>query len=129
MGLTPGPGAEIVIGGITGAILAVATLTGATAALGAHPWWAVQTGLVGTAAGLALYATLRIIGAGPRHIGLGAAFALVVSSLGAWWGKQAFVASFADSALAGRFWYFGWFAIAGSAAIVLTVLALQILRR
>ena len=129
MAMIPTPRTEIAIAATAGALLAAATLAGATAALGAHPWWAVQTGLIGTALGLALYGALRALGVGAGRLGLAAALALLASAGAAHFGGKIFAASFAENALAGRFWYFGWFALAGSAAIVLTVLALRFLRR
>ncbi len=129
--MTPIPAfwAEIAITVGAGLILGAATLAGAAQALGAHPWWAVQTGLIGAGGGLVLYAVLRFTGLRAVPIGLVAALTLTLSSLSAVWGKQAFSASFAEDALAGRMWYFGWFGIAGSATIVLTVFALRLIRR
>jgi hypothetical protein len=129
MATTPAPQTEIAIAATAGILLAAATLAGATAALGAHPWWAIQSGLVGTAGGLALYGALRALGVGAGRLGLVAAMALVASALAAHFGKQSFVASFASDALAGRLWYLGWFVLAGSATVVLTVLAARVLRR
>lgn len=128
---TTGPSlrGELFALGLSAAIVVAATLSGAPQALGAHPWWAGQAGLIGTAGGLAIYAVLRLAGVRPGRLGMIAAPILFLSAGAAHFGGQRFAASFASDALAGRAWHFGWFGIAGAAAIVLTVLALRLLRR
>ena len=105
------------------AALALAVLAGLPETLGAHPFWARQTGLVGVAGGVAIYAIARITGLSPRRLILVGAVALAVSWLSAYFGKSIFVASYAENALAGRAWYIGWFVVAGSATLLASALA------
>lgn len=81
--------------------------------LGAHPFWADQVLLYGAAIGallallsLRLPYALRVIG---FVVLTGAAFAV------AHIGKTRFAASFAEDALAGQMWFFGWHAVCASA--------------
>src|SRR6056297_2501387 len=102
------------------ALLAAVTLLGATEALGAHPFWAVKTGVSGAVGGAAAFAALRFAGLAPgATAGLGLA-ALAASGLAAHLGKAAFVASDAENALAGRVWFLGWFSVAGAACLALS---------
>lgn len=109
--------ADIVIAFALAAGIAALALSGGTRLLGAHPFWAVQTGIVGAIGGGIAFALLRWAGAGAGRLILIGAFGLIGAGLAAYFGKQAFVASYAENALAGRFWYFGWFALAGAAVV------------
>lgn len=111
--------AEILIVAALATGLAIASVVGLTQALGAHPFWARQAGLIGTAGGAVIYGGLRVVGLAPRWLALIGAVALAASGLAVSFGKQAFVASFAENALAGQAWYLGWFAVAGSVLICL----------
>lgn len=111
------------------ALSVVATLAGPTAALGAHPWWATQTGIIGGTVGAALWFGLNRAGVSTTRQVMLAALALLASAAAARVGKQVFVGSFAENALAGRFWYFGWFGIAGSAAFFLGAVSRVLIRR
>jgi len=104
--------------GVAAALIAAAFL-GAPRALGAHPFWAVQTGALGAAGGAVAFLGLRLAGIRPGPVVLLGVLALVASGLAAHFGKAAFVASYAENALAGRAWYLGWFALAGSACLAL----------
>ncbi|MGB3314418.1 MAG: hypothetical protein WBB85_08390 [Albidovulum sp.] len=110
---------------LAGAVLIVYALArlGLPERLGAHPFWAVKIGWIGGAIGAGLVLalllvrtkiTLRlIIGA----IGVAAGFA--VAKIGA----ARFAASYAEDALAGRFWFIGWICVAAALVIVLQALA------
>lgn len=100
----------------------IAALAGLPQWLGAHPWWAVRTGIVGSAIGAAVYLALRMNRRTDGHILTAAAIGLVASILCAGIGKMVFVGSLAENALAGRFWFFGWFAIFACLCILLTFL-------
>lgn len=111
---------DILIAVTVAALLLAASVAGLPEALGAHPFWAMQTGIIGGTIGAALWFGLNRAGvSAPKQLLL-AALALLVSAAAAHFGKQVFVASFAENALAGRFWYFGWFGVAGSAAFCLS---------
>ena len=91
---------------------------GVSRGLGAHPFWAFQTAIVGAPVGcvlgLALMRTRRGILAG--------AALLAVSGVTAWMGKARFTASYAEDALAGKLWYFGWIGVAAGLALLLVAL-------
>ena len=103
-------------------LMALAAQTGVTQALGAHPWWSTQVIVIGAPAGLLLAGLSALAGlaAGPRI----ALFALIAAGAfaAATWGKAEFAASYAESALAGRFWFFGWIGTAVGAAALLAAL-------
>lgn len=102
-------------------VIAAAYL-GLTTALGAHPFWSVSVAWIGVPIGLLLALLGRTFGLRRSLqvlvflIGLTVAFA--VASLA----KERFAASFADDALAGRFWHFGWIAITAFAAAMISAL-------
>lgn len=79
---------------------------------GAHPWWALSGTLWGMALGtsvvLASHAAMRVsyVPHWLRIIGyLFLAFVAAVLSMN---GKETFAASYAEDALAGRFWHYGF---------------------
>lgn len=120
---------EILITAAVAAGLVAATLVGLPQALGAHPWWAQQTGIGGSLGGAAVYLGLRAAGISPTTL-LGIAVPLVLlSGLSAHFGRQIFAASFAENTLAGRFWFFGWIAVCGSVALLLPAVSKSLLRR
>jgi len=89
----------------------LAAVVGLPERLGAHPWWAMRTGIVGSLIGAAMVVGLvfaRLKGAWLHWL---AGFSLVAAIAAAVFGKRAFVASMAEDALAGRFWFFGWFGV------------------
>ena len=102
------------------AALIAAAFAGLPEALGAHPFWAVQTGALGAAGGAAAFVGLRLAGFRPGAALLLGVEELLASGLAVHFGKAAFVASYAENALAGRAWYLGWFALAGSACLALS---------
>ena len=104
----------VAIAGI--AILAMGQL-GVYARLGAHPFWA---DLTAPALGLVVGALGYAVGIWRFRVGL-IAMALVLAGAGAaaHFGKRAFVASYAENALAGDFWFFGWIALCGASVALL----------
>lgn len=99
----------------------VLALLGMSRALGAHPWWDVQTALIGAPIGVAVGLVAMVL---PRWSRVGAAVTvLACAALAAGWGKAEFAASFAENALAGRLWYFGWMGVAAGVSAVLVTLA------
>lgn len=106
---------------LAGAFVLVAVLAwmGVTERLGAHPFWAVRIGWTGAAAGagLALVLILLRVPSGWR-LGLGVAgtaAGYAVAKVGA----ARFAASYAEDALAGRFWFFGWICVAAALVVML----------
>jgi hypothetical protein len=76
--------------------------------LGAHPWWAVQVVYIGVGAGFILSVLGGFIPIFTRGI-VPLLLVLVVASISLTvYGKTQFAASYAEDALAGRMWYFGW---------------------
>ncbi len=120
---------DIVIAAAVAATLVAASLAGLPRILGAHPWWAQQTGIIGGVGGAVLWLAMRRAGLPFSMQVIVAALALMASAAVAHFGKQAFAASFAENALAGRFWYFGWFALSGSVALLIATAAALVLRR
>lgn len=120
---------EILIAAAVAGALVAASLAGLPQRFGAHPWWARQTGIIGGVGGAVLWLALRRAGVSPAAQLTVAALALLASAAAAYFGKQVFAASYAENALAGRFWYFGWFTLAGSVALLLATAASSVLRR
>jgi hypothetical protein len=108
-------------------IVMVFAWAGLSEQLGAHPFWAVKTGWIGgaTGAGVALALILTRVSSRLRLV-LGVA-GLVAGYAVAKTGAARFAASYAEDVLAGRFWFFGWIAVAG--ALVVTLQALAAWRR
>ena len=111
------------------AALSVAAASGAAEYLGAHPWWAVKAGFLGCLVGSAGLLALRLAGLKTLPLLWIAAGGLALSSAAALFGKRAFAASFAESALAGRFWYFGWIGVFASLVLLATCIVLHRLGR
>lgn len=91
-------------------------------ALGAHPWWSGDVLLYGGVPGVIL--ALVVLWLSNRTLWPAAAFTVLTGL--AWGaatiGQMRFAASYAEDALAGRAWFFGWIATALFAAGVLTAL-------
>jgi hypothetical protein len=102
---------------LVGAIFAV--LTELTLALGAHPWWATQVIWLGLGLGILLGVILWSL----RFSRTTRLLSLVGLTLAAFatahTGKARFAASYAEDALAGQMWYFGWIATCSFALAVL----------
>lgn len=96
------------------AALSLASVAGLPEALGAHPWWAARAGIVGSLTGAACLLALRHLGLKIAPLLWMPTTGLALSLAAAVLGKRAFVASFAESVLAGRFWFFGWFGVFAS---------------
>ena len=127
--MPPLPRLDILIALAVAAAIGAGFLVGLPRTLGAHPWWAGQTWIVGGLGGAVLWLAMRRAGLPFRVQAILAALALAASAAAAHFGKQAFAASFAENALAGRFWYFGWFALSGSIALALAIVTARILHR
>lgn len=113
---------------ITAALMAVSAL-GLPETLGAHPFWAVKTGIMGSVAGLLIYAAARLAKIRPRYIALIGGAALILSVVAAIQGKSIFAASYAENALAGKFWYFGWLGIWAALGLMLCAVLIRKQRR
>ena len=108
---------DLVFAGLAGLAVIVAAHLGISERLGAHPVWAVTTGYAGAVAGAVAGLVLSRVRVGPVLV-VGA----LAAGLGLWAAKVGaarFAASYAEDALAGRVWFFGWIgAAAGGAMIV-----------
>ncbi len=102
------------------AVTVAAAWLGLTGALGAHPFWDVQVALIGAPLGVVAAALGLRVTRRPPGVALVLGGALAVAAvLAAWWGKTAFVASYAEDRLAGLFWYYGWIAACTGVAAVI----------
>lgn len=111
------------------ATFTIASLLGLPEAMGAHPFWAARTGVIGSAIGAACLILMQWAGLTTgRSLALSGA-GLILASGATWFGKRGFAASFAEDVLAGRFWFFGWFAIAASLFVLVGILLLDRVRR
>lgn len=105
---------------LIGAIAIVAA--GLSERLGAHPFWAVKTGGIGAAIGAGLAVVLALLRTKVAlRIGLGVAV-LVAGYAAARLGAARFAASYAEDALAGRMWFFGWIGAAAGLRLMLAAL-------
>ncbi len=87
--------------------------------LGAHPWWSQKTLLIGTPIGLIL-ATLAGLRLRPVPLTVSLAITTALAFATAKYGQTQFAASYAEDALAGKLWYFGWIATGVTLAATLT---------
>lgn len=90
--------------------------------LGAHPWWATRVIWIGLPIGLVLAGLAGVAYSG--RFARVAAFALLTLAAIAttYIGKTRFAASYAEDAVAGQMWYFGWIAICALTAATLASL-------
>lgn len=113
--------------GITLAVAIAAYFSGATQTLGAHPFWAGKTILIGTPLGLILgYASSHLPYARAM---IGLVGLTIVTFAIAHIGKTRFAASYAEDAFAGQMWFFGWHAVVVVALAALFVAATGIKRK
>ena len=100
---------DLILLAVLAVVALVFGLTGLAAQLGAHPFWSDTVVWIGAALGLGLGVAAK---RAPWGLGLGG-FALVflLAIWAATGGKARFVASYAEDAMAGRLWYFGWIAV------------------
>ena len=91
---------------------------GVTVRLGAHPLSARDAPLTG----LVLAVRIALVGFWrPDLAGVLALVCLIAGAVSAHFGKAAFAASYAENALAGQFWFFGWIAFCGGATALIAV--------
>ena len=111
----------------TAVLAAAASWLGLSENLGAHPWWAPRTGLIGAPIGLALFLAARALSITPKWLTILAALALIAAIFSAQSAKTTFVTAEDFNPSAGRIWFFGWIAI--WAAITLLLPSLFAMRR
>lgn len=92
---------------------------GLSRTLGAHPFWDFRTALIGAPVGVVAGLAASTLTRWPR-IAVAVAVLAAATAM-AVYGKTRFAASYAEDALAGKLWYFGWIGIA--AGLSLTVMA------
>ena len=114
---------EIAIALALALLVAAASWFGLSRALGAHPWWAAKSGLIGGALGFILFLAARAVGTAPRPLAIVAIIALIAAETAAFFGKSAFVSAEEFNAAAGRIWYFGWITAWAALALLLSALA------
>lgn len=110
-------------------LFCLVSVLGLPAALGAHPWWAAKSGVIGSLLGAAFVFGWWLMVKETRFLPWIALVSLGSSTLAAVLGKQVFVASFAENAVAGRFWFFGWFGLSASLFVLIVALLLSRLER
>lgn len=104
------------------AIVAAVAAGGGSEALGAHPFWAAKTGIIGAAIGGGAAIVLAVLRVRPVvRIGLGMAV-LAAGYAAARLGADRFAASYAEDALAGKMWFFGWIGAPAGLCLVLAAL-------
>lgn len=104
---------------IAAIVVMVLTLSGIPNFFGAHPFWGMKIAYFGVIAGIIVYSFAWVWqgGWGAKAILF---VALLFLSIGVTtFGKIRFAASYAEDAMAGRMWYFGWIAIAAMVFVVL----------
>ena len=113
--------------GLAATLVLIFTVAGGPEALGAHPQWALKVGILGIVPGLA-------VGPGMVWLWSTAAAARVLaalwlaSGLSVLLGKQRFVQSFAEDALAGRFWFIGWIVLIATLTATLAVIIRKLVK-
>ena len=120
------PGVPVVLALVVAmAVPPLLAFSGLTIRLGAHPRWAMSTALIGAAVGLPVALGLGLGMAPQRRIisMLVAVVVIVLAGVAAFFGKEIFVASYAENGLAGHFWYYGWIVgLAGATVLIGLVL-------
>ena len=76
--------------------------------LGAHPWWAQSSAWIGALIDVALALALFAVGLRRVAVLVMGALMAATAAWAAYAGKVAFANSYAEDALAGRFWHWGW---------------------
>ena len=112
---------DIVLSVLAAVFVSMLSIVGVPGQLGAHPFWQQSVGLIGAiAGGMSAFFLRRVNVAGA--IPAVTAGVLTATSFGtAHVGKTRFAASFAEDAMAGQVWYFGWIATAAFATVTLAL--------
>ena len=100
----------------------LASATGVTQALGAHPWWGQKVIWIGLPTGLILAAIAHTLPIGRLIRVIGFALLSLAAIAVTYIGKTRFAASYAEDALAGQMWYLGWIGICALSAATLASL-------
>lgn len=95
-------------------LLAISARLHLPEAFGAHPFWSGQILFVGGVIGILGASAFAVFGSGLRLLIPLALFDTVffLGALAAYFGRIEFANSYAENALAGQFWFFGWIAVA-----------------
>lgn len=112
--------------GLATILAIIVALTGVTASLGAHHFWSSQVVFIGLAIGMGLFAVSLVL---TKTGQLTAGVFLIGGILAARFGKKVFVESFAENALAGQFWYFGWIVLCAGAIALIAISFMAFLTR
>ena len=111
------------------AVLVALSAAKLTVLAGAHPWWAIQTGMIGTAIGCLIYGAMRLLGLRPGFLVVLSGLGLVAATVEVVLTRQAYIAADGPAALSGRLWYFGWIGLMAALCVWLCSLAVLALRR
>ncbi len=99
-----------------------AQYTSVTQTLGAHPFWADKVIWIGLPLGIAMAWFAAFLRFGQLATTVLCLLLAGTSFMLAHAAKEAFAASYAESAFAGRFWYFGWIATCAFVASALATI-------
>lgn len=91
---------------------------------GAHPWWSQQVVLAGAVIGLISGSVLQWVLKGHRLTPLVLLVGAIAGFGLAKYGQTQFAASFAEDALAGKLWFFGWHITTAFSFATLTAIGL-----
>lgn len=112
---------------VTLAFTMVAHLMALPKTFGAHPWWATQALWVGFAIGVALALLAARFLSAQSRVALVFFVGFILAFGAAKYGQTQFAASYAEDALAGKIWFFGWHATAAMGAATVASLAAKAL--
>jgi len=102
-------------------IMAVLVALDVAKPLGAHPWWSQNTLMIGAPVGLILATLVVRVSSAVKRLVIAIMFTAVAFAI-AKYGQTQFAASYAEDALAGKLWYFGWIGVGATVAATLTCL-------
>lgn len=107
---------------VLGLVAALAHLFHVTQSWGAHPFWSTKVLLIGVpiGAGLAIIASLR----SAKWASVGFLIATIVAYRVATLGKARFAASYAEDAVAGQMWFWGWIGTCAMASALIFAVVL-----
>ena len=104
-------------------LMALVWAIGLPKSLGAHPWWAEKVIFIGAPIGIVIAVVAMFVSSAAWLRLIIFAVLVVLSYWVAKSGGEAFAASYADDAAAGKRWYFGWIATMTALAAFLTTVA------
>ena len=122
-------GRDIGAGVVAVLLVLGAAVLGLNEAAGAHPWWAVRSGIIGGVIGIAGFSGLRWLAVPRLWVMVLGVVIFAAAMAAAYLGKQAFVMSIGEDVSAGKLWYFGWFGVSAGAVVTIAALLAGVMRR